>query len=108
MGCVVMIAPEFPATGWVVNERYDEVEPVTVIDPDRAGWLSAGVVATSVKVGDDPDVVRLIEQPEYVTTPFKSLELQPLRVPKGVGFPLASPRVKLMGERSVASGLLPK
>jgi hypothetical protein len=39
---------------------------------------------------------------------LRSLELHPDKVPKAVGCPEGSPRVKLIGERSVASGLLPK
>jgi hypothetical protein len=106
-GWVAMIAPEYPAAGWVLKDRYDEVEPETAICPDST-LLNEGLLATRVKyvaVGDD--VVKLIVQPEYVTTPLRSLELHPESVPAVVGFPEGSPRVSAIGDRSVASGLLP-
>jgi hypothetical protein len=68
-----------------VNLRYDDVDPVTAICPEIA-LERPGVAATSVKfVADPDDVVKLIVQPEYVTTPLRSLELHPDRVPKAVG-----------------------
>ena len=104
---MVIRAPEYPAFGCVVNDRYDEVDPETAMTGDVA--VSAPSVATSVKFTAVPDeVVKLIVHPVYVTTPLMSFELHPERVPRLVGFPVPSAKLRLIGDRSVASGLLPK
>ena len=60
-GSVDMIAPEFPAAGWVVKERKEEVDPETVISGDVA--VREPSVATSVKlVPDDAELARVIVQ----------------------------------------------